>query len=116
MLFAESIYKGPGTYTEWYMSARVGMELEATSEQTPIQGLDYWHAKNARNKPLLEIVGSKGLAKIDPDIAPLSTLLIADGYNHVDLLSASNHHKDRRQNEVIEPILTFARQHQRALE
>ena len=110
-LFAESIYKGPGTFAEWYMSARVGLELEATGESTPIQGLNFWHAKAARSKPLLEIVGSKGLAKVDESIEPLSELIVAAGYDHVDLLSASNHHKARRENAVITPILEFAQQH-----
>ena len=59
-LFAKSIYQGPGTFAEWYMSARVGLELDAISQPTPITGLNFWHAKAARTKPLLEIAGERG--------------------------------------------------------
>ena len=110
-LFAKSIYQGPGTFAEWYMSARVGLELDAISQPTPIAGLNFWHAKAARNKPLLEIAGERGLAKVDENTDPLGTLIVAKGYDHVDLLSASNHHKARRENAVITPILEFAQQH-----
>ncbi len=110
-LFAKSIYQGPGTFAEWYMSARVGLELDAISQPTPIAGLNFWHAKAARAKPLLEIAGERGLAKVDENTDPLGTLIVAKGYDHVDLLSASNHHKARRENAVITPILEFAQQH-----
>ncbi len=110
-LFAKSIYQGPGTFAEWYMSARVGLELDAISQSAPIEGLNFWHAKAARTKPLLEIAGERGLAKVDKNTDPLGTLIVAKGYDHVDLLSASNHHKARRENAVITPILDFAQQH-----
>ncbi|OUR88949.1 hypothetical protein A9Q81_22715 [Gammaproteobacteria bacterium 42_54_T18] len=115
VLFAKSIYQGPGTFAEWYMSARVGLELDAISQPSPIAGLNFWHAKAARNKPLLEIAGERGLAKVDDNTDPLGTLIVAKGYDHVDLLSASNHHKARRENAVITPILEFAQQHKGSL-
>jgi hypothetical protein len=111
VLFAKSIYQGPGTFAEWYMSARIGLELDAISQPAPITGLHFWHAKAARTKPLLEIAGGQGLAKVDENIDPLGTLIVAKGYDHMDLLTASNHHKARRENAVITPILEFAQQH-----
>lgn len=98
-------YVGKTNFTEWYMPQRMSMELGLISQPDVITGLPFYHYATARSMPLFEIVGTQSFAY--SETAPVGTLRIAEGYNHVDILTAANDTPSHRENEVIPPLLDF---------
>lgn len=102
---ARIIHQGEGSFAEWYMSQRIVFELEQLQQPALIEGLPFWHAQMGRTRPILEIVGTESF--IDLSVEPLSEFYIAEGYAHMDILTAAADRSARRPNEVVGRVLDF---------
>lgn len=102
---ARIVYEGELSFTEWYMPARLGMDLSMLTQPRLIEGLPFYHAQSRRDVPLLEIVATESIVDVNEE--PLGELVIADGYQHIDILTAANDRSDYQENYVIAPILQF---------
>lgn len=103
---ARIAYTGKTSFTEWYMPQRMSMDLGMLRQPEVIEGLPFWHYKTARQAPLIEIVGTESFAYSDRE--PNRILVLAEGYNHFDILTAANDTPGHRQNLVLPPLLDFA--------
>jgi hypothetical protein len=102
---ARIVYEGELSFTEWYMPARLGMDLGMLTQPRLIDGLPFYHAQARRDVPLLEIVATESIVDVDEE--PLGDLVIADGYQHIDILTAANDRSAHQENYVVAPILQF---------
>ncbi|MDX1695131.1 MAG: hypothetical protein R3208_15295 [Ketobacteraceae bacterium] len=102
---ARIAYTGQTNFTEWYMPQRMSMDIGMIRQPDPVEVLPFWHYAAARNTPLFEVVGTESFAFSDRE--PLGTLVIADGYNHFDVLIAANDTPEHRENDVFPPLLDF---------
>lgn len=107
--FARVVYEGSSTFTEWYMPARLTLDFDFLSQSEPVSGLNFWHYAPARDAALLDVVGTESISDIS--VTPKGELLIAEGYNHMDITTAANDRSARRPNPVIPTILTFMQKH-----
>ena len=98
-------YEGDTNFTEWYMPQRLSVDLGQIREAAVVEGLPFYHYAQARGSKLIEIVGNESI--VNTSVAPLGELVIADGYNHVDILTAANNTPQHRENAVIAPLLEF---------
>ncbi|MCG8668984.1 MAG: hypothetical protein MI867_06190 [Pseudomonadales bacterium] len=105
---ARIIYQGETSFTEWYMPQRISLDLEQIRQSEVIEGLDFFHYEKARSVRLLELVGTESF--VDTSIEPLAELGVAEGYNHLDILTAANDTPSHRENLVIKPTLRFVLQ------
>ena len=102
---ARAIFQGDASFTEWYMPARLSHDLQQLAQPSLIEGLPFYHANQRRQAPLLEIVGTQSIA--DVSVEPLAELIIADGYNHLDVLFAANNRSAHQQSKVVAPMISF---------
>lgn len=107
--FARMVYSGPQSFTEWYMPARLNVDFEFLQQASPVPTLNFWHYREARNAPFIDIVGDESIA--DPTTVPQGELVVAKGYNHLDVLAAANDRSSRRANPVVRSMIDFARTH-----
>lgn len=98
-------YQGQTNFTEWYMPQRMSLDLSLLRQSEVINGLPFYHYQAARQAPVIEIVGTESF--VDFSVEPKGTLVIAEGYNHLDVLTAANDTPTHRTNKVIPPLLDF---------
>lgn len=103
--FARVLYAGESTFTEWYMPARLTLDFDYLGQNEPVSGLDFWHYRSARESRLLDIVGDESIPNLS--VAPQGQLLVAEGYNHLDVTVAASDRSRLRSNPVIPAMLTF---------
>lgn len=103
--FARDLYLGDSTFTEWYMPARLSLDIEYLRQPEAISGLNFWHYPAARNARLLEVAGTESIP--DLSISPKGHLVIAEGYNHLDIVAAANDRSQLHANPVIPALLSF---------
>lgn len=104
---ARAIFQGDSSFTEWYMPARLSHDMQQLAQPSLIEGLPFFHASKRRQVPLLEIVGTQSIPDVTVD--PLAELVIAEGYNHLDVLFAANNRSSHQQSKVIAPMIDFAK-------
>jgi hypothetical protein len=107
--FARMVYSGPQSFTEWYMPARLNLDFEFLRQASALPTLNFWHYREARNAPFIDIVGDESIA--DPSTEPQGELVVAEGYNHLDVIAAANDRSTRRSNPVVRSMIEFARTH-----
>ncbi len=92
---ALAMFQGPSNFFEWYFPARLGLDMQAAGQAfAPGYGLYLLHPEGANALPHLALLSS--------DIP---------GYNHLDFLCAASDRPERRENEVLAPLLDFILQH-----
>jgi hypothetical protein len=106
---ARIIYKGPTNLTEWYFSTRLLIDLMAALFPYGADyGLNFLHGDRVGELPKIEFLGEQGVLS-----GGLLDLLLPyeyefiEGYNHLDVLTASANTPDHRENEVIGPLIDF---------
>jgi hypothetical protein len=107
--FARMIYAGPQSFTEWYMPARLNLDFEFLRQGSAVPTLNFWHYADARNTAFIDIVGDESIA--DPSVEPQGELVVAEGYNHLDVIAAANDRSSRRSNPVVRSMIDFVRTH-----
>lgn len=106
---ARAIYKGPMNLTEWYFSTRLVADLMAAFFGFgPKYGIHYLHGGMLEAVPKIEFIAEQGvMSGLAGDLPPNCERLFLDGYNHLDVLTASANTSSRRENEVIGPLIGF---------
>jgi len=106
---ARVIYKGPTNLTEWYFSTRLLADLVAALfPYGRNYGLNFLHGDRVGELPKIEFLGEQGVLS-----GGLIDLLLPyeyeyiEGYNHMDVLTASANTPGHRENEVIGPLIDF---------
>jgi hypothetical protein len=106
---ARVIYRGPTNLTEWYFSTRLLIDLMAALFPYGTDyGLNFLHGDRVGELPKIEFLGEQGVLN-----GGLMDLLLPyeyefiEGYNHMDVLTASANTPDHRENEVIGPLIDF---------
>lgn len=107
---ARVVYKGPMNLTEWYFSTRLMMDLAAVMLPFgPEYGLKYLHGDKLAGLPKIEFIAGQGVmgdSLLGPETEGTQRLHL-EGYNHLDVLTASANTSSRRKNGVIEPLIKF---------
>lgn len=103
--FARVLYLGESTFTEWYMPARLLLDFDLLNQPEPVSGLDFWHYRQARDAALLDVVGTESIPNVS--VEPQGELLVAEGYNHLDITVAASDRSARRSNPIIPALLNF---------
>jgi hypothetical protein len=110
---ARVIYKGPTNLTEWYFSTRLLVDLiAALAPYGRNYGLNYMHGDMLEALPKIEFVAGQGVmgrAFTEEEPPPNTQRLLLEGYNHMDVLTASANTPARRENGVIKPLIQFLR-------
>jgi len=106
---ARALYKGPTNLTEWYFSTRlIADQMAAIYGFGPKYGINYLHGDALEALPKIEFIAEQGVMGDSlGDPPPNCERLLLEGYNHMDVLTASANTSDRRANEVIEPLIDF---------
>jgi hypothetical protein len=106
---ARSIYRGPTNLMEWYFPTRLFADFMAALFPYGVDyGLNFLHEDRMEELPRIELLGEQGVLN-----AGLFDLLLPyeyefiEGYNHLDLLTASANTPGHRENEVIRPLIDF---------
>jgi len=106
---ARAIYRGPTNLTEWYFSSRlIADQMAAVFSFGEKYGINYMHGDQLEALPKIEFIAGQGMmgdSLADPP--PNCERLFLEGYNHMDVLTASANTSARRPNEVIEPLIEF---------
>ena len=108
---ARVIYKGPTNLTEWYFSTRLIADFMAALFPYGTEyGLNFMHDDQAMELPMIEFIAGGGmmgdmLGEIPPEL-DLERLFL-EGYNHMDVLTASANTPGRRENGVLRPLIDF---------
>ncbi len=106
---ARVIYKGPTNLTEWYFSTRlIADQMAAIFGFGPKYGINYLHGDQLEAMPKIEFIAGQGMMGDSlGDPPPNCERLLLEGYNHMDVLTASANTSQRRENGVIEPLIDF---------
>lgn len=106
---ARAIYRGPTNLTEWYFSTRlIADQMAAIFSSGPEYGLNFIHGDKLEALPKIEFIAGQGVMGDSlGEPPPNCARLLLEGYNHMDVLTASANTSARRENEVIGPLLYF---------
>ncbi|RJP30776.1 MAG: hypothetical protein C4536_09245 [Actinobacteria bacterium] len=106
---ARIIYKGPANLTEWYFSTRLVADIMAALfPYGSDYGLNFLHGDRLGELPKIEFLAEQGVLAggLYGMILPGEREFI-EGYNHLDVLTASANTSSHRENEVIRPLIDF---------
>lgn len=106
---ARIIYKGPVNLTEWYFSTRLIADIMAALFPYGADyGLNFLHGERVGELPKIEFLAEQGVLAggLYGMVLPGEYEYI-EGYNHLDVLTASANTSSRRENEVIRPLINF---------
>jgi pimeloyl-ACP methyl ester carboxylesterase len=106
---ARVIYRGPTNLVEWYFSTRlIADQMAAIFGFGPKYGINYLHGDELEALPKIEFIAGQGMMGDSlGDPPPNCERLLLEGYNHMDVLTASANTSERRANGVIEPLIDF---------
>jgi hypothetical protein len=106
---ARVIFKGPTNLTEWYFSTRLIADFMAALYPYGTKyGLNFIHGNDFDAMPKIEFIASQGMMGSSTGTAPPGTQrVLLEGYNHMDVLTASANTPKRRENGVIKPLIEF---------
>ena len=91
------------------MPARLNLDFEFLRQGSAVPTLNFWHYADARSAAFIDIVGDESIA--DPSVEPQGELVVAEGYNHLDVIAAANDRSSRRSNPVVRSMIDFVRTH-----
>lgn len=93
--YARAVYEGPLNFYEWYFPERLGLDLGIAAASFRADfGIHTLHLDRLDSLPTIEF-SADGLP----------------GYDHLDVLCAAADRTQRRQNEIIGPLLEFLLEH-----
>ena len=106
---ARAIYAGPTNLVEWYFSTRlIADQMAAMFGFGPKYGINFLHGDQLEALPKIEFIAGQGMMGDSMgDTPPNCIRLLLEGYNHMDVLTASANTTSRRPNEVIRPLIDF---------
>jgi hypothetical protein len=107
---ARVIYKGPTNLTEWYFSTRLLPDFTAAiSPCGKKYGLNLLHSDALKTLPKIEFIAGQGMMADSFSQLPAdgTKRIFLEGYNHMDVLTASANTPARRENGVIKPLIGF---------
>ena len=109
---ARSMFKGETNLTEWYFSVRRLIDfLAAVADYGPLYGLNTFYQRSAlENMPVIEFLAEEGVITNDilRDGLPVNPVIL-EGLNHMDPMFMSANTSSRRPNEIIQPLIDFAK-------
>lgn len=112
--FARASHIGPSNLTEWYFPTRPVIDIiAATFSYGPRYGINFIHKDMVGNLPKIEFVGGEGAfpADVINAIAPNeNSRHVITGMNHMDPMFMSANTSSRRENEIIQPLIDFAKE------
>jgi len=105
---ARALFKGPECLTEWYFSLRLLTDLAASlMPWAPKYGINFLYGDKLKDMPQILFIASQGMiADFDINGIPGEKHL-CQGYNHMDVLTASANTSTRRPSEVVDPLIDF---------
>ena len=108
---ARVIYKGPTNLTEWYFSTRlIADQMAAIYSLGTKYGINFVHGDKLEALPKIEFIAGQGMmGDTLGDPPPNCERLFLEGYNHMDVLTASANTSESRENEVIRPLIEFVK-------
>ncbi|MDI6831667.1 MAG: hypothetical protein QME88_10075 [Actinomycetota bacterium] len=110
---ARVIFKGPLNLTEWYFSTRLMADIVAALFPFGRDyGIDFLHGEMIEELPRIEFIAEQGVLSGGTFMflpIPGERELIK-GYNHMDVLTACASAPQRRENEVIRPLIDFVKE------
>jgi len=108
---ARVIYRGPTNLVEWYFSTRlIADQMAAMYGYGPEYGINFLHGDALEALPKIEFIAGQGMMGDSlGDPPPNCIRLLLEGYNHMDVLTASANTTSRRPNEVIRPLIEFVK-------
>ncbi|MEW6554467.1 MAG: hypothetical protein AB1384_09295 [Actinomycetota bacterium] len=105
---ARALYRGPTNLTEWYFSTRlIADQMAAVFGYGPEYGLNYIHGDQLEAMPKIEFIAAQGMMGDLGEPPPNCERLLLEGYNHMDVLTASANTSQRRENGVVGPLIDF---------
>jgi hypothetical protein len=108
---ARMIYKGPLSLTEQYFSTRcIVDQIAALASYGKKYGLNFIHGDKLDSLPKIEFIASQGMmgdSYVKEPAPPNTKRILCEGYNHMDVLSASANTPSYRENAVIKPLIGF---------
>jgi pimeloyl-ACP methyl ester carboxylesterase len=106
---ARALYSGPTNLTEWYFSTRlIADQMAASFGYGPKYGINFLHGDKLEALPKIEFIAGQGMMGDSlGDPPPNCERLLLEGYNHMDVLTASANTSGRRENGVIGPLIDF---------
>jgi len=106
---ARVIYKGPTNLTEWYFSTRLVADfMAALSPYGTDYGLNFLYGDALEALPKIEFIAGQGMmGDTMGDAPPGCERILLEGYNHMDVLTASANTSEYRENGVISPLIEF---------
>lgn len=109
---ARVIYRGPLNLVEWYFSTRLMADLVAAINPFGVKyGINYLHSDKLTPLPKIEFIAGQGVMGDSVPVSSGSTKRVyLEGYNHLDVLTASANTSARRENGVIAPLIDFLRE------
>ena len=103
---ARVAYRGPTNLVEWYFSMRLLADFRgADTPFGPDYGLNFLYGDEVLEMPQVLFVAGQGTHTEDED--PVGIKYVLEGYNHMDVLTASANTTARRPNGVIRPLIDF---------
>jgi len=105
--FSRITFKGPSNLAEWYFTMRFTFDMQVVDKPYAKNfGLNYFHSdKQSLYPPKIEFIAEKGPFATSSEITP--SMIMLKGYNHFDVVTACANRLDRRENEVIMPLIDF---------
>ncbi len=108
---AQVVYKGSSNLLEWYFTTRLMVDMLALLFPfAPDYGLNYLHASELGELPMLEVMAGSNLNPFSQGTPP-GERLVLEGYNHIDVLTAAADRPSLRENESFPPIIDFMLEH-----
>lgn len=111
--FARACHIGSSNLTEWYFPLRPIFDImAATFSYGPKYGINFIHEEMVAILPSIEFVGTEGAFPPDSGMGAFTTneaTHIVTGMNHMDPMFMSANTSSRRENEVIDPLIEFAK-------
>jgi len=107
---ARALFKGPTNLTEWYFSTRLVADfIAALYPYGRNYGLNFIHGGGFDTMPKIEFIASQGMMgdSASTPAPPGTKRVFLEGYNHMDVLTASANTPTRRENGVIKPLIGF---------
>ena len=103
---ARVAHRGPTNLVEWYFSMRLLADFRgADTSFGPDYGLNFLYGDEVLELPQVLFIAGQGTHVEDEDATGLKYVL--EGYNHMDVLTASANTGARRPNGVIRPLIDF---------
>ncbi len=108
---ARVTFKGPLNLTEWYFSTRLMADIVAALFPfSRDYGINFMHGDRVAELPQIEFIAEQGVLSSGNFMffpLPPGERRLIKGYNHMDVLTACANAPERRENEVIEPLIDF---------